>query len=204
MNGLPQALWSSEACERNKHPIATVLTDALTTPGLVLEIGAGTGQHAVHFAGQLPWLEWQPTDRAEYLEGLRARVRLEGPPNLLPPLELDVCASPWPFAAADAVFSANTLHIMSWPEVVDCLRGVGRVLVPGGQLLVYGPFRFDGRYTSGSNAEFDAYLRRRDPASGIRDFEAVDALAAAEALRLVANHDMPANNQLLIWRRSSL
>jgi len=199
-----EPLPSSEACERNKHPILPILSGALTKPALVLEIGAGTGQHAVHFSAHMPWLEWQPTDRPEYLDGLRARVRQEGPPNLRPPLELDVRSKAWPVSAVDAVFSANTLHIMSWPEVEDCLQGVGRVLVPGGLLVVYGPFRFEGRYTSDSNAQFDVYLRSRDPASGIRDFEAVDELAAAEGLRPVANHAMPANNQLLIWRRASL
>jgi cyclopropane fatty-acyl-phospholipid synthase-like methyltransferase len=171
--------------------------------GLVLEIGAGTGQHAVHFARHLPHLEWQPTERREWLDMLRERVLVEGTPNLRPAIELDVNLAAWPVGAADAVYSANTLHIMGWQEVEAFFHGVGRVLAPRGRLAVYGPFRFGGDYTSASNAEFDTYLRRRDAASGIRDFEAVDALAAAEDLQFVANHAMPANNQLLVWRRSA-
>ena len=194
----------SEACERNKHPILAALSGVLVAPGFVLEVGAGTGQHAVHFARNLPWLDWQPTDRSEYLAELAERVRIEGPPNLRAPLELDVRSANWSVAAADGVYSANTLHIMGWPEVQAFAHGVGRVLAVGGLLAVYGPFRFDGRYTSDSNADFDAFLRQRDAASGIRDFEAVDALLAREGLRLEANHSMPANNQLLLWRRAGL
>ncbi len=195
------ALPCSDASERNKGPILAILKDVLTARGLVLELGAGTGQHAVYFARHLPHLAWQPTERREWLDGLRERARLEGTPNLRPPIELDVNLAAWPVGAADAVYSANTLHIMAWHEVEAFFRGVGRVLAPRGQLAVYGPFRFDGDYTSASNAEFDAYLRRRDPASGIRDFEAVDALAGAEGLALAVNHAMPANNQLLVWQR---
>jgi SAM-dependent methyltransferase len=196
------ALPCSEACERNKEPILGILKSVLLRSGLVLEIGAGTGQHAAHFARNLPHVEWQPTDRREWLDPLGERVQLEGSPNLRVPIELDVSAEDWTVTAADAVYSANTLHIMAWPEVEAFFRGVGRVLKPGGDLMVYGPFRFDGRYTSASNADFDAYLRRHDPASGIRDFEAVDALAAEAGLRFVANHAMPANNQLLVWQKS--
>jgi len=191
----------SEASERNKGAILAVLHDVLTKPGLVLEIGAGTGQHAVHFARNLPHLQWQPTDREEWLAMLAERVRREGPPNLRRPLLLDVGDDAWPLDSAAAVYSANTLHIMAWPEVAALCRGVGRVLDPGGTLVLYGPFRFDDAFTSRSNAEFDAYLRARDPASGIRDFEAVDALLVAEGLEFAANHAMPANNQTLVWRR---
>jgi SAM-dependent methyltransferase len=192
----------SDACERNKGPILEILSGALEAHHLVLEVGAGTGQHAVHFARHLPHLAWQPTERDEYLELLAARVQLEGPPNLRAPLALDVNDEQWPVDTVDVVYSANTLHIMAWHEVEAFLQGVGRVLAPGGLLVVYGPFRFDGRYTSESNAAFDQYLRERDPDSAIRDFEAVDAQAVAMGLRLDANHTMPANNQLLIWRRS--
>jgi cyclopropane fatty-acyl-phospholipid synthase-like methyltransferase len=197
------ALPCSEACERNKGPILAILKNLLAAPGLVLEIGAGTGQHAVHFARHLPHLEWLPTDRTEWLDGLRERVRREGSPNLRAAIELDVTSNGWAIESADAVYSANTLHIMAWPEVEAFFRGVGRTLAPRGRLAVYGPFRFEGNYTSASNAEFDAYLRRHDAASGIRDFEAVDALAAAVGLQLAANHPMPANNQLLVWRKSA-
>ena len=201
-----QPLPYSEACERNKEPILAVLRRYLAeTAGLVLEIGAGTGQHAVHFARHLPQLTWQPTDQAEELATLTARVGFEGPCNLLPPLELDVADRRWPCDSdsVDAVFSANTLHIMDWKHVQALFRGVGRVLRPEGLLIVYGPFRYSGQYTSHSNHAFDDVLRRRDPASGIRDFEAVDALAAAQALALVEDVAMPANNQTLVWRKAS-
>lgn len=197
------ALPCSDACERNKAPILAILENLLAAPGLVLEIGAGTGQHAVHFARHLPHLVWLPTDRGEWLDTLRERVRREGPSNLRAPIELDVKSNGWPIESADTIYSANTLHIMAWPEVEGFFRGVGRTLAPRGRLAVYGPFRFEGNYTSASNAEFDAYLRRHDAASGIRDFEAVDALATAVGLQLAANYAMPANNQLVVWRKSA-
>ena len=192
----------SEACERNKEPILAVLREAFAAASQVLEIGSGTGQHAVHFANHLPWLAWQPTDRSEHLESLAARVRQEGPANLLGPLELDVLApGAWPVTEVDAVFSANTLHIMSWEAVEAAFRGIGTVLRAGGVLAIYGPFRYGGAFTSESNAGFDAFLRARDPDSGIRDAVDVDRLAGAAGLSLVADHAMPANNQLRVWRR---
>ncbi|MDE2136553.1 MAG: DUF938 domain-containing protein [Gammaproteobacteria bacterium] len=191
----------SEACERNQGPILEVLTGALAASRAVLEIGSGTGQHAVHFARHLPHLKWQPTERAAGLAALDARIALEGPPNLAAALELDVRAQPWPVAFCDAVFSANTLHIMAWEAVEDFFRGVGRVLAAPGVLCVYGPFRYRGAYTSDSNAEFDRLLRGRDAASGIRDFEALVRLAGAQGLELSADHAMPANNRTLVWRR---
>jgi SAM-dependent methyltransferase len=195
----PGVLPFSEACERNKGPILEVLRPLLARCSSVLEIGSGTGQHAVHFARHLPHLAWQPSDCGEHLAGLVARVGQQGPANLRLPLELDVTQRTWPSVAADAVYSANTLHIMSWPEVEAFFSGVGQVLGPGGLLAVYGPFRYRGAFTSESNAHFDRALYERDPASGIRDFEAVDALAAAQHFELLADHAMPANNQLLAW-----
>lgn len=200
-----QPLPFAEACERNKGPILDVLRRRLGgTAGLLLEIGAGTGQHAVHFARHLPLLTWQPTDRGDQLAMLTARVGVEGPCNLLAPVELDVTQHDWPCDtdSVDAVFTANTLHIMAWREVQALFRGVGRVLRPDGLLIVYGPFRYAGQYTSHSNHAFDDTLRQHDPASGIRDFEAVDALAAAQGLTLVDDVAMPANNQTLVWRRA--
>lgn len=190
----------SEACERNKGPILEALRSAFADRTRVLEIGAGTGQHAVHFASHLPHLVWQPTDRAEHLPGLAARIAEQGAPNLRPPLELDVTQAHWPALDVDGVYSANTLHIMSWAEVESFFSGVGRALREGGVLTVYGPFRYAGRFTTESNAAFDRSLRERDPASGIRDFEAVDTLAFAQGLELRADHSMPANNQLLVWK----
>ena len=191
----------SEACERNKGPILAVLERELAASRSVLEIGSGTGQHAVHFARHLPHLSWQPTELGAGLEPLAERIRLEGPPNLRPAVALDVRTYPWPVERADAVFSANTLHIMAWDAVEHFFRGSGSVLATPGVLCVYGPFRKHGGYTSASNAEFDHFLRRRDPLSGIRDFEALDRLACAEGLELAADHAMPANNQTLVWRR---
>jgi SAM-dependent methyltransferase len=190
----------SEACERNKAPILDVLRVAFADRRSVVEIGAGTGQHAAHFARHLPHLKWLPTDRAEYLPGLAARIEAEGPVNLARPVELDVLAEPWPPVRGDAVFSANTLHIMSWPAVEAFFAGLPRVLGQGGVLAIYGPFKYAGRFTTQSNAAFDAALRERDPLSGVRDFEAVNALAADAGLALEADHAMPANNQLLVWR----
>ncbi|MGI9246651.1 MAG: DUF938 domain-containing protein [Steroidobacteraceae bacterium] len=195
----------SEACERNKGPILEVLLRHVRdTTGVVLEIGSGTGQHAVHFARHLPGLAWQPTDCAEHLPAITAPIGVEGSHNQLAPLELDVAQRDWPCDAdsVDAVFTANTLHIMSWPQVQALFRGIGRVLRPEGLLFAYGPVRYAGQYTSLSNHTFDDSLRSRDPASGIRDFEAVDALAAAQGLTLVEDAAMPASNQTLVWRRT--
>jgi len=190
----------SEACERNKGPILDVLREAFGDRQRVIEIGAGTGQHAVHFASHLPHLTWQPTDRPEYLDGLAARIAAEGPPNVAAPLALDVLGERWPPATGDAVFSANTLHIMSWQAVNALFAGLPRLLPAGGVLAIYGPFSYGGRYTAPSNAAFDAMLRERDPDSGLRDVEDVNALAAAVGLELQADHALPANNQLLVWR----
>lgn len=193
-------LMVSEACERNKAPILAVLREELADSTRVLEVGSGTGQHAVYFAAGLPQLLWQPSELAENLPPLAERIRLEGGANLRAPLALDVRDDPWPVAAVDAVFSANTLHIMAWSAVREFFHGVGAVLAPAGVLCVYGPFRFGGRHTSDSNVAFDHYLRERDPESGVRDFEALDAEAQAHGLRFAANHAMPANNRTLVWR----
>jgi len=196
----------SDAAERNKGPILEILSREFAQARRVLEIGSGTGQHALHFAAHLPHLEWQPTDMGEYLPALRERLALEGhsrngPSNLRPVIELDVRSKPWPVDPVDGIFTANTLHIMSWSAVQEFFRGVGEVLTTPGVLCIYGPFRYNGRYTSDSNAVFDDYLRKRDPASGIRDFEALDELARRQGLLIAADHAMPANNQLLTWKK---
>ena len=191
----------SEACERNKGPILEVLRAELAASERVLEIGSGTGQHAVHFAAHLPHLSWQPSELPENLPPLTERLGLEPLQNVQPPLALDVRDDPWRVAPVDTVFSANTLHIMSWSSVREFFRGVSGVLAPQGVLCVYGPFRYHGRHTSDSNAEFDRWLKARDPESGVRDFEALDGLARAAGLALTADHAMPANNRTLVWRR---
>ncbi|HWX79178.1 MAG TPA: DUF938 domain-containing protein [Steroidobacteraceae bacterium] len=194
-------LPSSQACERNKGPILEVLQIAFADRSTVLEIGSGTGQHAVHFAAHLTHLTWHPTEQLAYLADLSQRVKLEGARNLRPPTVLDVKQSVWPLRHVDAIFTANTLHIMSWPEVLAMYQGLGAILAAGGVMCVYGPFRYGGRYTSDSNQEFDQMLKERDPLSGLRDIEALTALAAQYGLRLAADHDLPANNRLLEFVR---
>lgn len=191
----------SAASERNKDPILEVLRIRFVDSTQVLEIGSGTGQHAVHFARTLAHLIWHPTEQLAYLADLAERVKLEGSHNLRPPTLLDVRQAVWPVRNVDAAFTANTLHIMSWPEVVALYRGVGSVLAPGGVFCVYGPFRYDGRYTSDSNQEFDRMLQERDPQSGLRDIQAVASLAAQYGLRLDTDYDLPANNRLVVFTK---
>jgi len=193
----------SESCERNKGPILDRLTDELRDCLTVLEIGSGTGQHAVHFATGLPRLEWQPTERTGELRPLAMRIEAEAPENVRPPLPLDVGVIPWPVTGPfDAVFTANTLHIMSWDSVRFFFDGVGRVLGERGLLCIYGPFLYEKAETVPSNVAFDQWLRNRDASSGIREFTAVDSLADAQALTLKADYPMPANNRLLVWQRA--
>jgi len=197
----------SAAAENNKHPILAVLKDAFRSSRRVLEIASGTGQHAVHFAANLPHLTWQPSDLPEHLDALEQRIAETDLDNLLSPIELDAGDLPWPVPARDApdafdaIFTANSLHIMSWDHVQRFFAGVEEALADGGTLCVYGAFKYDGTFTTPSNEAFDASLRERDPLSGLRDFEAVDALARAAGLTLVADNSLPANNQLVIWRR---
>jgi cyclopropane fatty-acyl-phospholipid synthase-like methyltransferase len=191
----------SPACDRNRDPILAVLLRHLSAARTVLEIGSGTGQHAVHFAQAMPDLIWQCSDRAPYLPGIRQWLDEAQLPNTPHPLELDVVAGPWPSAKFDAVFSANTLHIMGWEEVQACFDGLHAVLAESATLVVYGPFNYHGMFTSDSNREFDASLRVRDSRMGIRDFEAIDTLARNIGLRLIEDASMPANNRCLVWRR---
>jgi hypothetical protein len=192
----------SQACERNKAPILEVLRTAFASRRKVLELGSGTGQHAVHFAAALPHLAWQPSDVAERLPGIALWCEEAASANLLPPLALDVNWAKWPDTGADAVFTANTLHIVSWPEAERLVGGAGSLLPAGGLLAIYGPFKYAGRPTSESNERFDAALRAQDPASGLRDFEAVDGIARDHRLVLQRDHAMPANNRLLIWEKA--
>ncbi len=190
-------LPSSEACERNKGPILDVLRTAFAQSSQVLEIGSGTGQHAVHFAAHLAHLTWHPTEQLVYLADLTARVKLEGSRNLRAPTVLDVKQTVWPLRMVDAVFTANTLHIMAWSDVMSMYQGIGAVLSSGGLMCVYGPFRYTGRYTSDSNEAFDRMLKERDPKSGLRDIQEVTELGSQYGLRLRCDHDLPANNRLL-------
>ncbi|WP_372777258.1 DUF938 domain-containing protein [Litorivivens sp.] len=186
----------SQACENNKQPILTVLREAFAEVSSVLEIGSGTGQHAAHFAANLPHLVWQPSDQREYLDGISAWREDAGLGNLKRPLELDVY-QPWPITSTPAVFSANTVHIMHWSGVEALFTGMRKVLEQDGVFCLYGPFNYEGRYTSDSNARFDQWLKARDPGSGIRDIEAILSLADGAGMRLREDHTMPANNRLL-------
>jgi SAM-dependent methyltransferase len=190
----------SQAADNNKQAILDVLAEHMASPATVLEIGSGSGQHALHFSAQLTHLMWQPSELDCGLEALRSNLDQAAIANVADPVVLDVCGGPWP-ADVDCVYTANTLHIMSWSMVIEFMRGVGQVLGASGSLYVYGPFRYNGDFTTESNARFDGWLKERDPASGVRDFEALDALALAEGLRLAVDVAMPANNQLLIWHR---
>lgn len=222
----------SPACERNRDPILEVLRMHFAKVRSVLEIGSGSGQHAVHFAAAMPWLQWQCSDRAEHLPGIRAWLDEAGLSNTPAPIEFDVAHGSWPPTNFDAVFSANTLHIMSWEEVEALFVDLGEMMAfsssgaradvrsphppsaprikygagssptrgEGFILTVYGPFNYNGDFTSDSNRAFDASLRARDPRMGIRDFEAVDALARGIGLELVDDIAMPANNRSLVWR----
>jgi cyclopropane fatty-acyl-phospholipid synthase-like methyltransferase len=192
----------AESCTENRAPIIAVLREVFADRRRVLEIGSGTGQHAVYFAPELPHLVWQTGDVPQHHAGIRAWLDEAALPNVVPPIALDVNETSWHDGRYDAVFSANTLHIMSWPEVTRFFAGVGAVLEPGGVLAVYGPFNYNRAFTSESNARFDAWLKARDPASGVRDFEAVDALARAQGLLLQQDIAMPANNRTLVWRRT--
>lgn len=199
MSRLP---WS-QACENNKVPILTVLQDVFRDVGQVLEIGSGTGQHARFFAEHLPHLRWQPSDLPERLAGIEMwRSDYEGG-NLLAPIALDVTRDDWGAAVPAGVFTANTLHIMPWSAVCGLFGGLGRAAPAASRLCVYGPFNYGGDYTSPSNARFDAWLSTTHPGGGIRDFAAVNELAAAAGYDLLADHAMPANNRCLVWERSA-
>ncbi|HEX4050442.1 MAG TPA: DUF938 domain-containing protein [Steroidobacteraceae bacterium] len=190
----------AEACERNRNPILAVLERHFADRRQVLEIGSGTGQHAVHFAAALPQLLWQTSDVESNLPGIRLWMAEAHLPNLLPPIALDVSGA-WPSVRYDAIFTANTLHIMSWGEVVALFAALPKVLASDGVLAVYGPFNYDGAFSSPSNASFDAWLKQRSRHSGIRDFAAVDELARNIGLTLVEDRAMPANNRTLVWQR---
>ncbi|MBS0294138.1 MAG: DUF938 domain-containing protein [Proteobacteria bacterium] len=194
----------SQACENNQSPILAVLAQAFADRRHVLEIGSGTGQHGVHFAPCLPHLVWQTSDLAANHAAINAWQAAYPAPNLRAPLLLDLTSSDWPDGAFDAVFSANTAHIMAWPLVVRLFAMAGSHLPEGGVLALYGPFNYGGTFTSDSNRAFDAWLRARDPASGIRHFEDIATLAATHGLVLAHDHAMPANNRLLVFRRMAM
>ena len=190
----------SPASERNREPILEVLRHTFAGVHSVLEIGSGTGQHAVHFAAALPHLVWQASDRASYLPGIRQWFDEAALPNTPAPLALNVNDA-WPDIQVDAIFTANTLHIMAWSEVQQFFDMLTKVLRNGGLLTIYGPFNRAGRFTSEGNARFDAELKRANPQRGIRDIEAVDRLARCIGMSLIDDLAMPANNRCVTWQR---
>lgn len=195
------SLSFSQACENNKAPILSVLTQAFKNQKHVLEIGSGTGQHAVYFAEHLPQLHWQTSDLAINHLDISERVQQSALNNLSSPLTLDL-NKPWPSLAKkiDGIFTANTLHIVSWLLVEKFFQGVNNNLAEGGILCIYGPFNYHGKFTSESNANFDLWLKDRDKNSGIRDIEAIIKLAENAGLALIDDHAMPANNRLLTFK----
>jgi len=196
------ALPYSQSCENNKTFIAQHLKTLLSGRRQVLEIASGTGQHATFFADLVPGVRWQPTELAANLSVLVPRCESYRGFNLLPPQALDVCIRPWALEIPDAIFTANSLHIMPFSAVESLFAELGVRAATDTLLVVYGPFNYHGEYTSDSNARFDRWLFQQHPDSAIRDFEKVDNLAMAAGFELQADHTMPANNRLLVWRKS--
>lgn len=189
----------SQACELNKAPILEVLKDVFHGRQRVLEVASGTGQHAVHFAAHLPCLQWQTSDVQQNTDGIQAWLTEANLPNLMAPLKLDVNDDSWPVGKFDAVFNANTVHIISWLEVQRLFKHISQVVMPGAIICFYGPYNYNNQFTSEGNARFDASLKERDANSGIRDFEAINALAVSHGFTLQKDVAMPSNNRLLVW-----
>ena len=191
----------SESCERNKQPILSVIETLLETKQSLLEIGSGTGQHATFFAEQLPHITWHTSDRLENHGDIHLWIDDSPATNIKTPIQLDVFENKWPEQHFDAVFSANTAHIMSWQAVQSLFKGVGNILQKHGFFMLYGPFNYNGKFTSKSNENFQRWLKSVDPQRGIRDFEAVDLLAKNAAMKLLQDYEMPANNRILVWQK---
>lgn len=190
----------SESCEKNQAPILAVLKEIFAEQKRVLEIASGTGQHAVYFGRELPHLIWQTSELAQHHASIQAWLDEALLPNVLPPLSADVNDAHWPVAPVDAIFNANTVHIISWPEVELLFAHIEQIIAPAGYVCFYGPYNYGGHFTCESNARFDAWLKSRDPNSGVRDFEAVNRLAASHGLDLLRDIAMPSNNRVLVWR----
>lgn len=189
-------------CDKNREPILAVLTKLFADRKSVLEIGSGTGQHAVYFSRHLPQLTWHTSDIAGNLDDIKIWVDEANLSNIKLPVELDVTQETWPEIEVDAVFSANTVHIMHRHEVESFIRGTGRLLPAGGLFALYGPFNYGNEYTSESNERFDGWLKQRDPESGIRNFEDLDVTANSVKMVLKEDFEMPANNRILCWQKT--
>ena len=191
----------AEACERNKDPIFNVLKRNLFGTERILEIGSGTGQHAVYFAQMLPTIDWQTSDCIENHAGICSWIEDSQLTNVHQPLSLNVIEDVWPAKSFDAAYSANTAHIMPWHAVEATFEGLANVLKPEARYFLYGPFNYNGQYTSDSNAQFDIWLKHQASHQAIRDFEAVEALANRCGFELLEDVEMPANNRILIWQK---
>ena len=197
----PQKPYSA-SCDQNREPILELIQPLLEDKKSVLEIGSGTGQHAVYFAHKMPHLIWQSSDQIAYHEGIKLWLNEAGLDNTPPPIPLDVSNDQWPEIIIDAIFSANAVHIMSWQNVIDFLENAPKLLAANGLLILYGPFNYKGNYTSESNKQFDGWLKHQNPQSAIRDFEAINELAEQQGLKLLNDYSMPANNRILCWRKA--
>ena len=200
---LAEDLPVSPTCLRNQKPIADVLQQEIAQHSMVLELGSGTGQHASYFSTVLADIIWQPSDLAHTIEGINAWRERTAQDNFLPPLVLDIAQDLWPVKQVDAVFSANLVHYVSWASVRAMMTGISRVLKNSGVALFYGPYNYDGQFTSDGNRDLDRWLRERDPESGIKDFEQIILAARKEKLRLVKDIAMPANNRILVLKKDA-
>ena len=192
----------SPACERNQGPILEILKQTiLPSDRRLLEVGAGTGQHAVFMAPHFPWLEWYPTDLSANLFGMKKWIDDARIPNLQKPIKLDVAKDDFPKLKFDVVLTANTMHIMHWKDCKSFMKLLGHRLREGSRAIIYGPFKYNGEFTSESNAAFDESLKERDPLSGIRAFEDVNSNMIKNGFELVKDYEMPSNNRCLVYRR---
>lgn len=191
----------SQSCEENKHVILKAIAPYLNTQKSVLEIASGTGQHAIHFAQHLPHLHWQTSDLIDSHTGICQWLKEGDYANIASPIELDVSvAEHWPERQFDAVFSANSFHIMAADNVLDLFKHLPNVLAQQAFVMVYGPFNYNGEFTSESNQRFDEWLKQRNPSSGIKDFEWCNQLAQKAGLSLINDIEMPQNNRILVWQ----
>ena len=191
----------AESCDQNKQVIFDVIKEEFSNPGDLLEIGSGTGQHAVYFSEHLLHINWQTSEVEDQLAGIKLWMQDVNHNRMRSPIVIDVIDELWPSKEMDYVFTANTAQIISWPHVLGMFKGVGKVLKPGGKFVQYGPFNYNGEYTSASNAQFDVWLKQRDPNSGIRNFQDIEKLAAENGMSLYQDYEMPANNRILVWQK---
>lgn len=190
----------SQACENNKEPIRKILDSYLQTPSVLLEIGSGTGQHGAYISEFYQGLRWQTSDCAENIAGIQAWVDDSDISNFIAPITLDINQATWKQDKVHYLYSANTVHIMSWQEVEKFFQFIPQCLQSGGYFFLYGPFNYKGQFTSPSNEQFNHWLKSQAAHRAIRDFEAINALAIDQGLSLIKDHSMPANNRLLVWK----